>query len=298
MFKYPVLIWGTAHERSVNTDILIGMLSRIVDLRATLNSQDPRITPLKFIIMSATIADSFLDNKMLFRSGIPSKVDCEGRQYDVTIHFSRQTRPDFIEDAFRKIVKGHRQLPPGGMLVFLTGQQDITYLMRKLKEKLSTSQDVEDSMNTTEGLMDDVDPDLDREDSEEDENEFVVEDEEAAASSKALILPLFSQLPTKEQLRVFEPVVPDNIRVIILSTNVAETSITIPGIRYVVDAGRRKERVYDRNSGVQSFPTGWISKASAEQRAGRAGRTGPGHCYRLYSSAVFERDFVREVLVY
>ena len=290
--KYSAIVLDEVHERSVNTDILIGMLSRIVDLRGRLNSQDPRILPLKLIIMSATMAGSFLDNKQLFKSGIPSKVECEGRQYDVTVHFARQTRADYVEDAFRKIVKAHRQLPHGGILVFLTGQNEITYLMKKLKEKLSTHADIEGSTDRTKGLPNDSDSDFEYEDSQEDETEFVVQDEEAA-NAEALILPLYAQLPTKEQLKVFEPV-PNNTRCIVLATNVSETSITIPGIRYVIDAGRRKEKVYDKVSSVQSFQTGWISKSSAEQRAGRAGRTGPGHCYRLYSSAVFERDFIKD----
>lgn len=89
---------------------------------------------------------------------------------------------------------------------------------------------------------------------------------------------------------MFEPP-PEGSRLIVLATNVAETSLTIPGIRYVFDCGRAKERHYDRTTGVQSFEIGWTSKASAKQRAGRAGRTESGHCYRLYSSAVYERDF-------
>jgi ATP-dependent RNA helicase DHX37/DHR1 len=88
-------------------------------------------------------------------------------------------------------------------------------------------------------------------------------------------------------MQVFKPP-PEGHRLIIVSTNVAETSLTIPGVRYVVDCGRAKERQYDHASGVQTFAVSWTSKASAAQRAGRAGRTGPGHCYRLYSSALFE----------
>ncbi|CRK12102.1 hypothetical protein BN1708_017139, partial [Verticillium longisporum] len=103
------------------------------------------------------------------------------------------------------------------------------------------------------------------------------------------VLPLYSLLPTREQMRVFkEP--PEGTRQVILATNVAETSLTIPGTRYVFDCGRSKERQYDEVSGVQTYAIGWVSKASANQRSGRAGRTGPGHCYRLYSSAVYERD--------
>jgi ATP-dependent RNA helicase DHX37/DHR1 len=91
-------------------------------------------------------------------------------------------------------------------------------------------------------------------------------------------------------MRVFQDP-PADSRLVVVATNVAETSLTIPGIKYVVDSGRAKERHYDMDSGVQSFNVSWISKASASQRSGRAGRTGPGHCYRLYSSAVFEDFF-------
>lgn len=104
------------------------------------------------------------------------------------------------------------------------------------------------------------------------------------------IVPLYALLPSARQMEVFKPP-PPGTRLVVLATNVAETSLTIPNIRYVVDTGRAKERRYDPASGVQSFPISWISKASAAQRAGRAGRTGPGHCYRLYSSALFENHF-------
>lgn len=106
------------------------------------------------------------------------------------------------------------------------------------------------------------------------------------------ILPLYSLLATDKQMRVFQPP-PEGHRLVIIATNVAETSLTIPGIRYVVDCGMAKERTYDQTSNIQSFDVSWISKASASQRAGRAGRTGPGHCYRLYSSNVFETMFAQ-----
>lgn len=129
------------------------------------------------------------------------------------------------------------------------------------------------------------------------------------------MLPLYSLLPNEQQLKVFEAP-PEGHRLVIVATNVAETSLTIPNIKYVVDTGRVKEvsqltscgkrigtprtednmmspiqRQYDPSSGVQTFRVAWISKASAAQRAGRAGRTGPGHCYRLFSSAMFENHF-------
>jgi ATP-dependent RNA helicase DHX37/DHR1 len=104
----------------------------------------------------------------------------------------------------------------------------------------------------------------------------------------ACILPLYSLLSAEEQAKVFAPV-PENHRLIVIATNIAETSITIPGISYVVDTGRQKCRNYNSGSGVASYDIMWISKASADQRSGRAGRTGPGHCYRLYSSSLYSR---------
>lgn len=93
------------------------------------------------------------------------------------------------------------------------------------------------------------------------------------------VVPLYAMLTAEEQAKVFRPP-PDGHRLVVVATNVAETSITIPGISYVVDSGRQKRRVVQRGSGISQFEVGWVSKASADQRAGRAGRTGPGHCYR------------------
>ncbi|KAJ2762346.1 putative ATP-dependent RNA helicase DHR1, partial [Coemansia nantahalensis] len=117
-------------------------------------------------------------------------------------------------------------------------------------------------------------------------------DQGAAPPMPLHILPLYSMLPSDQQLRVFAPPPPGS-RLCVVATNVAETSITIPGIRYVVDAGLVKEKTYDAQTQVQSFEVGWTSQASANQRMGRAGRTGPGHCYRLFSSAVFNDQFAQ-----
>lgn len=312
LLKYSAIIIDEAHERTVNTDILIGMVSRIVDLRASMSKEDSKVTPLKLIIMSATlrIAD-FMDNPNLFRNGAPPLLQAEGRQYPVSIHFARRTQRDYLEEIFQKVSRGHKKLPPGGMLVFLTGQNEITAMAKKLKDTFANRQgaqfsnpkvrvaaneapleteDIQLGGSTSLHETDDIDDDGAIEGAhEEEEMEFDV-GEPGAASSYIHVLPLYSQLLTKDQLRVFEPP-PEDARLIVLATNVAETSLTIPGIRYVFDCGRAKDKKYDQATGVQSFEIGWISKASASQRAGRAGRTGPGHCYRLYSSAVFERDF-------
>lgn len=314
--KYSAIVIDEAHERSVNTDILIGMLSRIVNLRAQMAKEDPKIKPLKLVIMSATLRISdFTENKRLFRGEPPPLIKAEGRQYTVTNHFARRTQRDYVEEMYRKVVRGHRKLPKGGMLIFLTGQSEIAHLAKRLKQAFSSTQGQDahvgkvhispaDAPLETEdielGMKSEDAQDYDGSDSEdsvimglddEDDNEFDIEEEKPEdAVMKVHVLPLYSQLPTNQQLRVFEPP-PEGSRLIVIATNVAETSLTIPGIRYVFDCGRAKEKRYDLVTGVQSFEVGWISKASANQRSGRAGRTGPGHCYRLYSSAVFERDF-------
>jgi ATP-dependent RNA helicase DHX37/DHR1 len=306
--KYSAIIIDEAHERSVNTDILVGMLSRVVKLREEMAMEDTSIKPLKLIIMSATLRiTDFTENKTLFAHP-PPVLQAEGRQFPVTTHFARKTHHDYVEEAFRKISRGHCKLPPGGFLVFLTGQNEITQVSKRLKEAFRIGQsasgpqvrisgrdgpiEAEDIDFGDAGDNNDHDDFIDEDDVDInlDDEEFDVGEEAETGPSKMHILPLYSLLPTREQLRVFKPP-PDGSRLVILATNVAETSLTIPGIRYVFDCGRSKERKYDRTTGVQSFEVGWISKASASQRAGRAGRTGPGHCYRMYSSAVYERDF-------
>ncbi|KAF1364146.1 P-loop containing nucleoside triphosphate hydrolase protein [Lizonia empirigonia] len=314
--KYSAVVIDEAHERSVNTDILIGMLSRIVDLRAEMAKEDSKVKPLKLVIMSATLRISdFTENKRLFRKEPPPLLKAEGRQYTVTNHFARQTRRDYVEEMYRKVVRGHRKLPQGAMLVFLTGQGEIGNLAKRLKQAFPSTQGQDaktgkvrinpaEAPVETEDLEfgpDNNDEDNDGSDSEdsvimgldddEEDKEFNIDEEKPEDTVMNVhVLPLYSQLPTNQQMRVFEPP-PEGSRLIVLATNVAETSLTIPGVRYVFDCGRAKEKKYDLVTGVQSFEVSWISKASANQRAGRAGRTGPGHCYRLYSSAVFERDF-------
>lgn len=311
--KYSAIIVDEAHERSVNTDILVGMLSRVVKLRAELSQEDPTIKPLKLVIMSATLRiEDMTQNPTLFKTP-PPVLEVEGRQYPVTVHFSRRTQHDYVEEAFKKISRGHRKLPPGGILVFMTGQNEITELGKKLKKAFTgmdsaTGPKVRLPANVASIEAEDIDFGVeddrdvhdyddglasDDEEEEDDEAEFEIPEEEGETGTgpkRMHVLPLYSLLPTKEQMLVFDPP-PDGSRLVILATNVAETSLTIPGIRYVFDCGRSKERKYDHLTGVQSFEVGWISKASASQRSGRAGRTGPGHCYRLYSSAVYERDF-------
>ena len=315
--SYSVILLDEAHERNVNTDILIGLLSRIVPLRfeiaqeqqARYNSlskeeqeRQPRpLQPLKLIIMSATLrVEDFTKNQGLFPKP-PPVLNVEARQYLVTVHFNRKTElDDYVEAAFRKVCKIHKRLPEGGILVFLTGQREIIHLCRKLNTAFASTSTVESKSeheksgsgrghDENEAQADIEDEELYGLDTDSEEDEADSE-EEIESPLPAHVLPLYSLLSSDDQLRVFQPV-PTGHRLIVVATNVAETSLTIPGIKYVVDAGRSKERVYDKQTGVSEFRVQWISKASADQRSGRAGRTGPGHCYRLYSSAVFDNQF-------
>lgn len=311
--KYSVVIIDEAHERNVNTDILIGVLSRVLKLRKEMSAEPgSNVSPLKLIIMSATLRVSdFTENKALF-SVPPPVLKIEARQFPVSVHFNRRTAFNYAEEAFRKASKIHRRLPPGGILIFMTSQNEITQLVRRLRktfpsrtrskdehDEIKLKVDTDPGMEEVEDLdlgdmdaaeiEDNFEEDNDQEEEEEEEG-FEEAVEETAKVGPLHVLPLYSLLPTQQQLKVFEEP-PAGSRLCVVATNVAETSLTIPGIRYVVDCGRAKERCYDDETGVQSFKVSWTSKASSGQRAGRAGRTGPGHCYRLFSSAVYETDF-------
>ncbi|XP_071448431.1 probable ATP-dependent RNA helicase kurz [Hetaerina americana] len=346
--RYSVIIIDEAHERSVFSDILLGLLSRIVPLRHR------RGIPLKLIIMSATLRlEDFTGNPRLFRS-VPPVLKVESRQYPVSIHFNRRTAQNYLRDAFLKTCKIHAQLPEGGILVFLTGQQEVNTVVRKLRKvfpwkskRNSLSQDKISGKESTPGKDQDVEemnsdeendieidmqmaiekakisrkkqkrssstplPNIDLNDFETlpaDDTEGDLldpEDEEALDSDDDFgeiedligstaqpmwVLPLYSLLSSEKQAKVFKPP-PEGCRLVVVATNVAETSLTIPNVKYVVDCGKIKAKLYDAVTGVSAFKVVWTSKASANQRAGRAGRIGPGHCYRLYSSAVFNDEF-------
>ncbi|KIK69520.1 hypothetical protein GYMLUDRAFT_33890 [Collybiopsis luxurians FD-317 M1] len=337
--KYSVIIIDEAHERSMNTDILIGVLSRVLKLREELWKEGKEGAKLlRLIIMSATLRVSdFASNTTLFPTP-PPVINVAARQHPVTIHFNRRTASDYITEAIKKTTKIHTRLPAGGILIFLTGQNEIQGVCRKLEARFGKkaiekrirqrgagsasrifgvddtsnegqnpakrmgaaqadieAEDVDLGDTQIDDVADDVDGSI-----EEDPDALDSDEEEALNEELGIdvdesetpmhVVPLYSLLPSDKQMRVFQPP-PAGHRLVVVATNVAETSLTIPGIRYVVDCGRAKERRYDVTNGIQAFQVSWISKASAAQRAGRAGRTGPGHCYRLFSSALYEHHF-------
>ncbi|KAF8793585.1 putative ATP-dependent RNA helicase DHX37 like protein [Argiope bruennichi] len=301
--KYSAIIIDEAHERSVFSDVLIGLLSRIVRIR------EKRKDPLKLIIMSATIrVEDFTDNPRLFKDP-PFLIQITSRQYRVQVHFDLHTPEDYVEAAYNKVCKIHNRLPAGAILVFLTGEKEVQRLCKLLREafpfknrtaKCTKENEMSSNLTVPEKIsrkkkksaMEQSDsfcslpPDINlddysveplnteelqhqQSDNEEEDypNEHIIK-KNFENASPLYVLPLYSILPYKEQEKVFKPP-PEGSRLCVVATNVAETSITIPGLKYVVDSG----------------------KASANQRAGRCGRTEGGHCYRLYSSAVFENEF-------
>ncbi|XP_049547349.1 probable ATP-dependent RNA helicase kurz [Anopheles darlingi] len=360
--KYSCVILDEAHERSVYTDILMGLLSRIVRLRAKRGTN-----PLRLIIMSATLrVCDFTENRKLFLD-TPPVINIDSRQYPVTVHFSKTTPADYLREAFLKTVKIHTRLPEGGILIFLTGQKEVNTMVRKLRKMfppVKSTDETVDGKRTPDAATDDrteedeefdnilrgkkarkkasstkkrknpsvtiprlpqidldayelphaddTEADLHEDDhssdSELDEDGLDGDDDEAnlldggdlaedlgiselKRNQPLWVLPLYSMLPPDKQQRIFKPP-PEGSRLCVVATNVAETSLTIPDIKYVVDSGRQKTKLYDKTTGVTAFVVTFTSKASANQRAGRAGRVAPGHCYRLYSSAVFNDEFV------
>jgi ATP-dependent RNA helicase DHX8/PRP22 len=267
MGRYSCVIVDEAHERSVSTDVLMGLLR---DVLAARRRTGP---PFKLIVTSATLdAGKFSEyffGAPLFR--IPGRAfpvellhaseaavdpDYLGRALDTVcqIHLSeRLNAPPAIEGAASTDLVG--SAPCGDVLLFLTGQDEIEVACEMLEARLRLLRQRDRSV-----------PPL-------------------------LPLPVFSALPSETQTRIFEPA-EHGTRKCVIATNIAETSLTIDGISYVVDPGFAKLNVFNPKLGMDSLVVMPISQAAADQRAGRAGRTGPGRCYRLYSQACYDTEML------
>ncbi|KAI0428427.1 P-loop containing nucleoside triphosphate hydrolase protein [Xylaria sp. FL1042] len=213
--RYSCVIMDEAHERALNTDVLLGLFNKILQRRRD----------LKLIVTSATMNSKRFSD---FFGGAP-EFTIPGRTFPVDIMFHRSPVEDYVDQAVQQVLSIHVSMGPGDILVFMTGQEDID------------------------------------------------------------ILPIYSQMPADLQAKIFDRA-PPGVRKCIVATNIAETSLTVDGIMYVVDAGFSKLKVYNPRMGMDTLQITPISQANAGQRAGRAGRTGPGRAFRLFTEKAFKDE--------
>lgn len=235
---YKAIIMDEAHERSLNTDILFGVLKKVARSRRD----------FKLIVTSATMdADKF----SAYFGGVPI-FKIPGRTFPVDTLFSKTPCEDYVDAAVKQALSIHISYPDGDILVFMTGQEDIEVTCAVLNERLS---------------------------------------QVGRTTKKLLVLPIYSQLPTDLQAKIFEKA-PPGVRKCIVATNIAETSLTVDGIRYVIDTGYCKLKVYNPRIGMDALQVFPVSQQNAVQRSGRAGRTSSGVCFRMYTENAFKTEML------
>lgn len=225
---YSCLMIDEAHERTIATDVLFGIIKDVAKARPD----------LKLLITSATMnAEKFADYFSCPVFNIP------GRTFPVDIFYTAQPEANWLNAMITTTFQIHLTQPPGDILCFCTGQEEIEAIEANLTE---TSRKL------------------------------------GSRVKELIICPIYANLPTDLQAKIFEPT-PPNARKVVLATNIAETSLTIDGIVYVIDPGFVKQNSFSPRTGMESLTSVPISRASANQRAGRAGRNQPGKCFRLYT---------------
>ena len=315
------LILDEVHGRSVRTDILFGLVKQIMRVRNNSAGSRRSSNPLKLVIMSATMNaqkfasffnnnnnddddDSSLSTKILY---VP------GRQFPVQIYYTPTPVPNYVDATITTILQIHQSDPSATVIPkveaakvlnaeCMTSDWNSTSVASHVSSSSSSSSSNSNSKSSS---------------SSTNSGDVLVfltgqEEIESCASilkecartnphicSSLLICPLYASMPSHQQAAVFDAT-PAGMRKIVLATNVAETSITIPGIRHVIDCGLAKTRGYNARVGMESLSVQPVSRAAARQRSGRAGRESPGTTYRLYTEDCYwsdlEEDSVPEIL--
>ena len=260
---WDLAVVDEAHERSLDTDLALALCKRAMELR----SKDAQ-RPLRLLVMSAT-----LDAARMARylgPGTPALYLC-GRRHFVETLFLRAPCDSYLSAAAGAVERliAEPDGGSGGVLVFLPGQEDILTLQGLLQAKYPPPE-AAGKRKARQGQK---------------ARQRVAEgDGEGAA---LWVCPLFASASREAHERAFK-VPPAGVRKVVLATNVAETSVTVPGIRYVVDSGFVKVNRFDARAGAAALRLEPVSQAQALQRAGRAGREGPGKCLRLFSEDAWE----------